>query len=82
MPGVPAVFGVVLTFCLILCAVLSLSNGSSADADRRARDERFARMRKIYREVRYCSRCSIVWVSGRQSVYDPSELAVILRGAR
>ena len=52
----------------------------SPDAGRSEHDAKIARMKKIYQRVCYCSHCSIIWLAGRQSVYDPSELAVILHG--
>jgi hypothetical protein len=74
------VFVLVLAAALVLFIRLMRPAQVPPEAERRERDEKIARMKKIYQRVCYCSHCSVIWLEGRQSVYDPSELAVILRG--
>ncbi len=74
------VFGVVLAVALILFMRAMRPSQAPPEIKRRDRDEKTARMKKIYQRVCYCSHCSVIWLEGRQSVYDPGELAVLLHG--
>ncbi len=80
--AVAIVFGLVLAAALILFIRLMRPGPVPPEIESRERDEKNTRMKKIYQRVCYCSHCSVIWIEGHQSVYDPRELAILLHAAR